>query len=63
MCPTLALGLAVRHAVRPAPHVLPLIVGTGLATLFSGLLGMITGFISTFKYVEACRSSANPLSY
>lgn len=65
MYPTLvfgviALALAVRHAVRPAPHVMPLLIGLGLSTLFSGMLGMVTGFIATFKYVEALPPERQP---
>jgi hypothetical protein len=43
-----SLGLASAHAVKPRPQAMPLIVGTGLATLFAGALGFVTGVIACF---------------
>ena len=45
----LALGLAVAHALRPRPQWMPLIIGAGMAMLFSGLLGFVTGCINCFE--------------
>lgn len=58
---TLALALALRHALAPRPALLPLIVGIGLATLFSGFLGLTTGLIRTFGYLHQVEP-ANQLS-
>lgn len=44
-----SLALASAHAVKPRPHVMPLIVGTGLATLFAGTLGFVTGIVACFS--------------
>lgn len=57
MWPTLALGtvallLAVRHAVQPRVGLMPLVVGFGMATLFAGGLGVVTGIVTTLKHVE-----------
>lgn len=57
MYPTTILGsvtvvLAARYALRPtagARAIVPLV----LATLCSGLLGTLSGFIATFRYVAA----------
>jgi hypothetical protein len=57
MWPTLffgaiALALAVRHAVAPKKELLPLIIGIGSATIFSGWLGMTVGVMTTIRYVR-----------
>ena len=49
---TLTLALAIRHAVGPTSRLLPLILGTGTATLLSGLLGMSMGIVNTLKYIQ-----------
>ena len=49
---TLALALALRHALVPRPTLLPLIIGIGLATLFSGFLGLTVGLIRTFGFLH-----------
>lgn len=49
---TLALALALRHALAPRPALLPLIIGIGLATLFSGFLGLTVGLITTFGFLH-----------
>jgi hypothetical protein len=48
---TLALALALRHALFPKSSLMPLIIGVGTASLFSGFLGVTMGFISTLRYV------------
>lgn len=49
---TLALGLALRHAIQASPQTVPLMVGLGLATLASGALGALTGFMVTFQAIQ-----------
>lgn len=49
---TLALALAIRHAVAPNRALLPLLIGMGAATLFSGVLGLTMGLIRTFAYIH-----------
>ncbi|HEU4409046.1 MAG TPA: hypothetical protein VFS43_27550 [Polyangiaceae bacterium] len=52
MIPTMVFGLilvgvAVRYATRPEPRLVPLLVSTGLMTLFSGALGFTAGVIKS----------------
>jgi CDP-diglyceride synthetase len=49
---TIALGLALRHAVAPKKELLPLILGIGSATIFSGWLGMTVGIMTTLRYAK-----------
>src|SRR5262245_16379929 len=49
---TLALALAVRHAVQPKPELLPLIIGVGTSTLFAGFLGLVVGVMTSIRYVQ-----------
>jgi hypothetical protein len=49
---TLALALAIRHAMRPKKELLPLIIGVGTSTLFAGWLGMVIGVMTTIRYVQ-----------
>jgi hypothetical protein len=49
---SLALALALRHAVAPKKELLPLIVGVGAATIFSGWLGMTVGIMTTLRYAK-----------
>jgi hypothetical protein len=49
---TLALAIAVRHAIRPRRELLPLIVGLGIATVFSGVLGLSVGVMTTIRYIR-----------
>lgn len=62
MWPTLvlgvvAVGLSVSHAVKPRPEVLPLIIGTGIATLLSGTLAFVTGVMATFGGFDAAAAA------
>lgn len=56
MFPTLVFGLvmlavAARYAARPERRYVPLLLGTGVVTLSSGMLGFVTGLITTFRYI------------
>ena len=56
---TLALALAVRHAVSPKSQLMPLIVGSTTASLFAGCLGLITGLMATVRYIEQAPEPKN----
>ena len=61
MYPTLVFGLAMigvalRYAVRPEGRFVPLLVVSGLLTLFGGALGFVTGLIATFQHIEEVRA-------
>lgn len=56
MFPTLVFGLlllgaAVRYAVRPEARWVPLQIALGVLTLTSGLLGFVTGVITTTRHL------------
>lgn len=48
---TLALALALRHALSPKRELVPLIVGLGTGSLLAGMLGFVTGLIATARYI------------
>lgn len=55
MFPTLIFGLifaaiSIRYAVSPKKAQLPLVISLGVLTLSSGLLGFVTGLITTAAY-------------
>ena len=57
MYPTTLFGLlqiaaGVAYAVLPERRLVPLLVSLGVVVLGSGLLGCVTGFITTFRYIE-----------
>jgi uncharacterized membrane protein len=43
----LMLGVAVKYAVIPDKRLVPLLLGLGVLTLASGMLGFVTGLIVT----------------
>lgn len=55
MFPTLIFGLifaavSIRYAVSPKKQQIPLVISLGVLTLSSGLLGFVTGMITTAAY-------------
>jgi hypothetical protein len=48
----LAFGLALKHAIHAHPESMPLLIGLGLATLMSGALGAVSGFMMTFQAIQ-----------
>lgn len=47
----LCLGFSIRHSVAPDAGMLPLVIGTGIATLLCGVLGTVTGLQVAVRYI------------
>ncbi|MGI5863696.1 MAG: hypothetical protein ACOX6T_16790 [Myxococcales bacterium] len=57
MYPTTLFGLmlvaaGIAYAVLPERRFVPLLVSMGVVVFGSGMLGTVTGFINTFRYIE-----------
>ncbi|MEZ4301895.1 MAG: hypothetical protein R3B70_43580 [Polyangiaceae bacterium] len=57
MYPTALFGLilvavSIRYAVKPEARFVPLQITLGLLTLFAGMLGFVTGLITTFSHMS-----------
>jgi len=48
----LLLGASVRYAVKPEARWVPLQLALGVLTLTSGMLGFVTGVITTTRHLE-----------
>lgn len=47
-----SLAFSARHSVAPHTGMLPLVIGTGIATLLCGMLGTVTGLQVSVQYVS-----------
>lgn len=47
----LCLGFSIRHSIQPDAGMLALVIGTGVATLLSGVLGTVTGMQVAVRYI------------
>jgi len=48
----LQLAAGVAYAVLPERRFVPLLVSLGVVVLGSGFLGCVTGFVTTFRFIE-----------
>jgi hypothetical protein len=48
----LLLGAGVAYAALPERRFVPLLVSLGVVVFGSGCLGCVTGFVSTFRYIQ-----------
>ena len=51
ICGLLTVAISVRYAVKPEKRLVPLLVTTNLMTVIAGMLGFVTGVITTAMYV------------
>jgi hypothetical protein len=47
----LLIGVAIRYAVKPEARFIPLQITLGLLTLLAGMLGFVTGLITSFSHM------------
>ena len=64
MWPTLVVGLlmigvSARYAVSPERRFVPLIAASSVLTFLTGLLGFVTGLITTSQYYDASAAPPN----
>lgn len=55
----LLIGASLRYAIKPEARFVPLQVTLGLLTLFAGMLGFVTGLITTFTHMDAVPADGN----
>lgn len=48
----LLLGAGIAYAALPERRFVPLLVSLGVVVFGSGCLGCVTGFVSTFRYIQ-----------
>lgn len=48
----LLVGVSIRYAIKPESRFVPLQVTLGLLTLLAGMLGFVTGLITSFSHMS-----------